>query len=122
MASDADPAPEAPLGGRTAAEAPESAPARPVEDALAELGLVGPQAKTAAQLGHRLRHAGVGPAIIREAIRHYAERAATIRNAFAYYQPGGAGFEDLRLRLGARFSEDEGARFKKLDGAWAVKP
>lgn len=84
-------------------------------------GLTKEQQRAGLQVTQRLFNAGVtSPRLLTAVARHYVDHAANIRNPFAYYSPGGEGFEWLRGKIGA---EDEVAvheAIRRADAKWLV--
>lgn len=73
----------------------------------------------ALQLTQRLFNAGVHNGEILKAVaQHYIDHRGNIRNPWAYYSPGGEGFDWIQTRWSASMSVAEGEAFKALDKNW----
>ena len=51
-------------------------------------------------------------------VRHFLEHRQRIANVYAYYSPGGAGFEAMKMRLAADNAFDEHEAIKRAELAW----
>lgn len=53
-----------------------------------------------------------------EIARVYVDRHLSIANAWAYFNPRGKGFADIRASIGSKLSEQEGEKLKAAERAW----
>lgn len=55
-----------------------------------------------------------------EFARIYLERHGVIRNVFAYFSPGSAGFESMKASVSARRNEEDHNELKRIEKQWAL--
>jgi uncharacterized protein YdaU (DUF1376 family) len=100
----------------------------PIRSLLPELAEVcrhaGAEAtRTAIGLVTRLAKNGLThPRILVRIAKHYVEHRADMRNPWAYYNPGGRGFEAIKLTLNADQSFEEHEAIKQAELAWKGHP
>jgi len=74
---------------------------------------------SACALATRLAKSGVmHRGLLLAFVRHFLEHRQRIANVYAYYSPGGAGFEAMKMRLAADNAFDEHEAIKRAELAW----
>jgi hypothetical protein len=76
------------------------------------------QARTL-QITNRLFNAGIRhPAVLNAVARHFVDHYDGIRNPFAYYSPGAAGFDFIRAKVGAEHAQAEAQILERATKDW----
>jgi hypothetical protein len=78
-----------------------------------------PEAALLMQLTNRIYNAGVENVDLLKAVaQHYLDHRSVIRQPYAYYSPGGEGFEFIRTRWSSRLSVEEAQALARAERDW----